>query len=137
VPEYKIYYKIIFKHASQIKPAPVHSDPVVFDPVRHLGICADAAAESLLIKMPDESQNHTAIWWMRRDIRLRDNAALETALSHARQVIPVFILDELLLAQPAPRRQAFLFNALHDLAAQLRARGSRLIIRRGRPRQTA
>ena len=83
--------------------------------------------------MPDESHNRIAIWWIRRDIRLRDNATLETALSHARQVIPLFILDELLLAQPTPRRQAFLFNALHDLAAQLRARGSRLIIRRGRP----
>ena len=77
----------------------------------------------------------TALWWIRRDLRLADNDALTTALKRARRVIPVFILDPLLLDGPtaAPRRAAFLFDGLRALDANLRARGSRLIVRRGRP----
>jgi deoxyribodipyrimidine photo-lyase len=35
----------------------------------------------------------TAIWWIRRDLRLTDNQALTAVLRHAAQVIPVFIMD--------------------------------------------
>ena len=38
------------------------------------------------------------IWWVRRDLRLRDNPALSTALESAAQVLPVFIIDPALLA---------------------------------------
>jgi deoxyribodipyrimidine photo-lyase len=48
-------------------------------------------------------------------------------------VIPVFILDPALLSRPAPRRQAFLFNSLRALEADLRQRGSYLVVRRGNP----
>ena len=74
----------------------------------------------------------TAIWWIRRDLRLTDNAALQTALE-ATSVIPVFILDPNLLSSPAPKRQAFLFNSLRTLDADLRKRGSYLVIRHGEP----
>lgn len=80
----------------------------------------------------------TAIWWIRRDLRLTDNPALQSALeagspSGTVSVIPVFILDPYLLSRPAPRRQAFLFNGLRAIDADLRKRGSYLIVRRGMP----
>jgi deoxyribodipyrimidine photo-lyase len=75
------------------------------------------------------------IWWIRRDLRLADNPALNAALETSQTVIPLFILDPALLKKPAPKRQAFLFDGLRALDADLRARGSRLILRQGRPRE--
>ena len=77
----------------------------------------------------------TAIWWIRRDLRLADNDALTAALRQSPRVIPVFILDPTLLAGPmsSDKRNAFLFAGLRALDADLQARGSRLIVRRGRP----
>jgi deoxyribodipyrimidine photo-lyase len=76
-----------------------------------------------------------ALWWIRRDLRLRDNQALHAALDHATRVVPVFVLDPALLESPyaGERRRAFLFDGLRALDADLRERGSRLILRRGRP----
>jgi deoxyribodipyrimidine photo-lyase len=73
-----------------------------------------------------------SIWWIRRDLRLTDNLALHSALE-AEAVIPVFILDPHLLSRPTPKRQAFLFNGLRALDAELRKRGSYLVVRRGKP----
>jgi len=73
-----------------------------------------------------------SIWWIRRDVRLTDNSALQSALEVG-LVIPVFILDPHLLSRPAFRRQAFLFNGLRALDADLRQRGSYLVVRRGKP----
>jgi deoxyribodipyrimidine photo-lyase len=77
----------------------------------------------------------TAIWWIRRDVRLVDNQALAAALDQASQVIPVFIIDPRLLASPyaSEKRIAFLFGGLRALDASLRARGNRLVVRRGDP----
>jgi deoxyribodipyrimidine photo-lyase len=74
----------------------------------------------------------TAIWWIRRDLRITDNPALQAALEAA-PVIPVFVLDPHLFSRPAHKRQAFLFNGLCALDADLRQRGSYLVIRRGEP----
>ncbi len=38
----------------------------------------------------------TAIWWIRRDVRLHDAPALQSALAHG-TVVPAFILDDALL----------------------------------------
>ncbi len=77
----------------------------------------------------------TVLWWLRRDLRLADNDALAAALAGGRRVVPVFILDPLLLDGPtsSPTRAAFLLGGLRTLDADLRARGSRLVVRRGRP----
>jgi deoxyribodipyrimidine photo-lyase len=77
----------------------------------------------------------TALWWMRRDLRLTDSQALAAALAHADRVIPVFVLDPTLLNSPyvGPKRVAFLLGGLRRLDEDLRARGSRLIVRRGDP----
>lgn len=77
----------------------------------------------------------TAIWWIRRDIRLADNQALNAALTQASQVIPVFILDPRLTASKyvGKQRLTFLLAGLHKLDEALRQRGSYLVIRAGHP----
>jgi deoxyribodipyrimidine photo-lyase len=78
-----------------------------------------------------------ALWWIRRDLRLRDNQTLAAALAGADQVVPVFVLDPALWKSPhvSEKRLAFLLGGLRQLDADLRARGSRLIVRQGRPKQ--
>jgi deoxyribodipyrimidine photo-lyase len=79
----------------------------------------------------------TALWWIRRDLRLTDNQALAVALAQADRVIPVFVLDPTLLNSPyvGPKRVAFLLGGLRQLDEDLRARGSRLIVRYGNPQE--
>ncbi len=79
----------------------------------------------------------TAIWWIRRDLRLSDNQALGAALTHGRYVLPVFILDPALWnsAYSGEKRRAFLLGGLHALDADLRRRGSHLIVLHGRPEE--
>jgi deoxyribodipyrimidine photo-lyase len=73
----------------------------------------------------------TSIWWIRRDLRLTDNAALHAALE-ADSVIPVFILDPAFDSASA-RRKEFLYEGLHALDKDLRERNSYLVIRKGKP----
>jgi deoxyribodipyrimidine photo-lyase len=71
------------------------------------------------------------IWWVRRDMRLSDNAALLAAVQTGVPVVPLFILDpETESWGGAPRWR--LGQALVALDAALRAAGSRLVLRRGR-----
>jgi deoxyribodipyrimidine photo-lyase len=77
----------------------------------------------------------TAIVWFRRDLRVHDQPALRAALAEADRVVPVFCLDDRLLHgrhASGPRTQ-FLLECLGDLDAALQKRGSRLVIRHGRP----
>jgi deoxyribodipyrimidine photo-lyase len=67
-----------------------------------------------------------ALWWIRRDLRLSDNPALQAALQQGGPVAPVFILDPHLLERTPARRQSFLFDGLRALDADLRERGSSL-----------
>ena len=71
------------------------------------------------------------IWWIRRDLRLTDNAALHSALE-AGSVLPVFILDPA-FDSSSTRRKDFLYASLHSLDKDLRERGSYLLIRTGKP----
>ena len=73
------------------------------------------------------------ILWLRRDLRLADQAALVAACA-AGPVIPVYVLDN---DTPKHRRMGgasrwWLHHSLASLDADLRARGSRLVLRRGR-----
>jgi deoxyribodipyrimidine photo-lyase len=79
----------------------------------------------------------TTIWWVRRDLRLHENPALQAALQASDQVLPVFILDPKLLSSRyvGEKRRAFLFAGLQALKADLQAHGTDLVIRRGDPRQ--
>jgi deoxyribodipyrimidine photo-lyase len=75
----------------------------------------------------------TAIVWFRRDLRLEDHPALLEAVSGSSQVLPLFVLDDRLLDQAAPARAWLLQQSLRALDRSLRARGSGLLVRRGRP----
>lgn len=71
--------------------------------------------------------------WLRRDLRLADQAAL-TAAMQAGPVIPVYVLDD---STPQHRRMGaasrwWLHHSLARLATDLKVRGSQLILRRGR-----
>ncbi len=73
------------------------------------------------------------IWWIRRDLRIQDNQALAAALQSGAEVLPVYILDPKLLSQPAQKRQAFLFEGIRALQADIRELGGDLCIRAGDP----
>ncbi len=75
----------------------------------------------------------TAIWWVRRDLRLADNHALAAALAQSEKLIPIFIFDATLLGSSyvGEKRVAFLFEGLRKLHAGLQARGSGLVLRQG------
>lgn len=81
----------------------------------------------------------TTIWWIRRDLRLTDNAALHAALEpfdqtqdKAGSVLPVFIIDPA-FSHSSPRRKDFLYEGLHQLDRDLRERNSYLVLRTGKP----
>ncbi|CAG0951707.1 Deoxyribodipyrimidine photo-lyase [Anaerolineae bacterium] len=77
----------------------------------------------------------TAIWWIRRDLRLNDNTALYAALTTAAIVIPVFILDDRLLHAPRLKgaRTAWMLQGLQVLDQDIQRLGGRLIVRHGPP----
>src|SRR5215470_3963117 len=87
------------------------------------------------LALPNSRRVGVAIHWFRNDLRLRDNAALAEACARAQALVPVFVLDEALLrarTMGAPRVR-FLLASLERLAADLAARGQRLVVRRGDP----
>ena len=69
--------------------------------------------------------------WFRRDLRLGDHPALSEASAAGRPVIPVFIHDEVVETHgAAPKFRLGL--SVGSLARDLEAKGSRLILRRGK-----
>ncbi|NEX20108.1 deoxyribodipyrimidine photo-lyase [Thiorhodococcus mannitoliphagus] len=75
----------------------------------------------------------TAILWLRRDLRLDDNPALQAALATGAAVLPVYIHapDEESPWEPGGASRWWLHASLRSLDAALRERGSRLHIARG------
>ena len=72
------------------------------------------------------------LWWVRRDLRLADNATLVAAIESGQPVLPVYVLDSTDQAMgAAPRFRLGL--GLEALARRLEEKGSRLILRRGEP----
>ena len=74
-----------------------------------------------------------SIVWLRRDLRLADQAAFHAAAASG-PVIPVYVLDD---DTPKHRRMGaasrwWLHHSLASLDADLRVIGSRLILRRGK-----
>ncbi|WP_054815759.1 cryptochrome/photolyase family protein [Nocardia arizonensis] len=67
-----------------------------------------------------------------RDLRVRDNPAL-SAGCRAGATVPLFVLDDAILSgrSATPNRAAFLAAALAELDGELRAMGTRLVVRRG------
>ncbi len=84
---------------------------------------------------PREHTPARSIVLFTRDLRVRDNEALSAAARAGGHVLPLFVLDEQLLAGSCgtPNRVAFLLDCLRDLRGSLRERGGALIVRRGDP----
>ncbi|NLV41755.1 MAG: deoxyribodipyrimidine photo-lyase [Candidatus Hydrogenedentes bacterium] len=76
-----------------------------------------------------------AIVWLRNDLRLDDHPALAEACRAGGAVLPVFIHPDADLSPCAPGAASrwWLHHSLERLDAALRARGSRLVLRRGDP----
>ncbi len=76
------------------------------------------------------SNTSPVLMWFRRDLRLGDNPALVAAVATGRPVIPVFLDDEVSQGLGAAPRWRLGLGA-GKLAENLKAVGSRLILRRG------
>ena len=83
-----------------------------------------------------------AIVWFRRDLRLHDNEALNDALKHGDEVLPVYIFDPrdwrgtlplTGLPKIGPHRARFILESVADLRHNLRQRGAELVVRVGHP----
>ena len=68
-----------------------------------------------------------------RDLRLHDNPALAAATASSSHVVPVFVVDDNLIARCRAHasRLAFLVESLADLREGLRRLGGALVVRRG------
>jgi len=75
----------------------------------------------------------TAIWWLRRDLRLADNPALRAALEQCDALLPVYVHapGEEAPWQAGAASRAWLHHSLAALSRDLDARGSRLLLLRG------
>jgi deoxyribodipyrimidine photo-lyase len=74
---------------------------------------------------------NTAIVLFTRDLRIHDNPALAGACGDARQVVPLFVMDQ---ALTVPRNRArFQAESVAVLRDGLRERGGELVIRHGDP----
>jgi len=73
------------------------------------------------------------ILWLRRDLRLADNAPVAAAAASGRPVLPVFVLDDGAdgVRPLGGASKWWLDKSLRALGAELERRGSRLIVRRG------
>lgn len=71
--------------------------------------------------------------WLRHDLRLQDNEALQAALACGGPVIPVYVLDETTAGRWAPGGASrwWLHGSLAALAEALRPHGLQLVRRRG------
>ena len=79
-----------------------------------------------------------AVCWVRRDLRLLDHAALAAATAKAERVAVVFVFDRNILdvlEDRDDRRVTFIHRSLSEMDRKLRERGSRLLVRIGRPEE--
>ena len=74
-----------------------------------------------------------AIWWLRRDLRLADNPALQAALDEGYAVLPVYVHapQEETPWPPGAASRAWLYHSLAALGRSLEGKGSRLLLRSG------
>ncbi len=81
--------------------------------------------------------NSVNVVWFRRDLRLKDNAALYHALSNGLPVLALFIFDKEILDDlddKKDRRVNFIHQALEQIQCELTNLGSSLIVKIGRPK---
>jgi deoxyribodipyrimidine photo-lyase len=74
-----------------------------------------------------------SIFWFRRDLRLEDNTALNTALSKGKNVLPLFIFDEEITGElpPDDPRITFIYDSLFNIDQKLKKNISSLLCLKG------
>ncbi|MBO1740473.1 deoxyribodipyrimidine photo-lyase [Leifsonia sp. TF02-11] len=79
------------------------------------------------------SDGRPAVVWFRDDLRVGDNPALDAAVRSGRPVVCVYLWDDVSpgLRPPGGASRWWLHHSLLALDAELRDRGSRLLVRRG------
>lgn len=82
----------------------------------------------------------TTIVWFRNDLRVHDNECLNTANNESISVLPVYCFDPADYGKSSsgfdktgPFRATFLIESVSDLRKNLKARGSDLVVRVGKP----
>lgn len=91
-----------------------------------------------LKKMRNESMRPISICWLRRDLRLEDNAALYHALKSDYPVLVLFIFDKNILdnlSNKADTRVTFIHHTLTAIQAELQQMGSSLVVKYGTPEE--
>ena len=85
-------------------------------------------------RSPAPVKSRPIVVWIRRDLRVDDNAALVAASQTGRPVVPLFVFDRELIERLPSDGAAFEFQAeaLRELAEAIARLGGRLIIREGR-----
>ncbi len=81
-------------------------------------------------------EQDTALVWLRRDLRLQDNAALYHALKDNKSVLCLFIFDSNILDKlddKSDKRVAFIHQSLTRIQEELATLGSSLIVLHGDP----
>lgn len=77
-----------------------------------------------------------SIFWLRRDLRLKDNHGLFQALESGKKVLPIFIFDEDildLLENKSDKRVDFIVQALQTLNSFLKSKNKGIKIFKGKP----
>jgi len=76
-----------------------------------------------------------SIYWLRRDLRLKDNSAFHHALNSKYPVLPLFIFDHNIISE-LPKNDArisFIFNQLSIINVTLKENNSSLLVEKGDP----
>lgn len=65
--------------------------------------------------------NEVGIYWLKRDLRLRDNAALQAAVNRSKKLILLYIVEPEWISHPTfdDRHLHFVYQSLNDLNIQL------------------
>ncbi|NND37536.1 MAG: deoxyribodipyrimidine photo-lyase, partial [Gammaproteobacteria bacterium] len=81
----------------------------------------------------NETMTGAVIHWLRLDLRLADNRALNAAANSGKPIIPVFILDDSNVGgwSAGGASRWWLHHSLVSLSDDIRALGGRLVLRRG------
>ena len=88
-----------------------------------------------MIAAPKSTSTGRTIVWFRKDLRLRDNPALEFALANKREIIPVFIWNDEEGGRwsPGAASRWWLHQSLKSLADSIKKSGGRLLFEKGKP----
>ncbi|HRP59938.1 MAG TPA: deoxyribodipyrimidine photo-lyase [Vicingus sp.] len=76
-----------------------------------------------------------AVFWFRRDLRLHDNTALNSALTSGKKVLALFIFDTIILneLEKDDARVNFIHETLSEINLELKNYGSSILVKKGNP----